>query len=110
LLSGAIISLGAGGAALWKRIVGAAICGGSAGLLSIILSGCIGYEMGLEFGELAVHFVWRAFALIIATSLGALITELQLPEPFVNPASMEKTVSGKTDESNDYQNLERENV
>lgn len=90
LLCGAMVALGAAGAALWKRIIGAAICGGGAGLVSIIFSGYIGYGMGLGFGELAVHFAWRAFAFIIVTSLGAIITEVQMPEPSMNPWS-EKT-------------------
>jgi len=82
LLCGALATLGAGGAKLWKRIVGAAICGVAAALFSLVFSGCMGYEIG--FGEIAVRFAWRAFVFTTLTSLGAMITELQLPEPREN--------------------------
>jgi hypothetical protein len=83
LLCGALATLGAGGAELWKRVIGAAICGGSMGLLSTVFSGLVGYGELIGFGESAVRFAWRAFAFTILTSLGAMITELQLPEPEV---------------------------
>lgn len=81
LLCGAMATLGAGGAELWKRVIGAAICGGAVGLLSIVFSELMGYGEVIGFGEIAVRFAWRAFAFMILTSLGAMITELQLPEP-----------------------------
>jgi len=81
LLCGAMATLGAGGARLWKRVVGAAICGGAVALFSIVFSGCMGYGEMIGFGEIAVRFAWRAFAFMTLTSLGAMITELQLPEP-----------------------------
>jgi hypothetical protein len=90
LLCGAIATLGAGGARLWKRIVGAAICGGAVALLSIIFSGCMWYGAGLGFGEIAIRFAWRAFAFMLLTPLGAIITELQLPEPYWTDFSVQK--------------------
>ena len=81
LLCGALATLGAGGAELWKRVIGAAICGCAVGLLSTVFTGLVGYAEVIEFGEIAVRFAWRAFAFTILTSLGAMITELQLPEP-----------------------------
>lgn len=81
LLCGILATLGAGGAELWKRLMGAAICGGTVGLLSTVSSGLMGYGEVIGFGEIAVQFAWRAFAFSIFTSLGAMITELQLPEP-----------------------------
>jgi hypothetical protein len=79
LLCGALATLGAGGARLWKRVAGAALCGAAVALFSLVFSGCMGY--GIGFGEIAVQFAWRAFAFMTLTSLGAMITELQLPEP-----------------------------
>jgi hypothetical protein len=90
LLCGATASLAAGGAPLWKRVVGAAISGGAMGLLSVVFSGWIGYG-GLGLGEMAVPCIWRAFAFMMVTSLGAIITELQLPEPSVNRKSSQRT-------------------
>jgi hypothetical protein len=83
LLCGALTTLGAGGAQLWKRVIGAAICGGAVALISIIVSGYIGYGGVSGFNEFAIGFAWRAFIFMIVTSLGAMITELQLPEPSV---------------------------
>jgi hypothetical protein len=83
LLCGALTTLGAGGARLWKRVVGAAICGCAVALLSIAISVCIGYGGVIGFDEFAIGFAWRAFVFMIVTSLGAMITELQLPEPYV---------------------------
>jgi hypothetical protein len=82
LLCGATATLGAGGARLWKRVVGAAICGGAVALLSIVFSSCM--AQGIGFGEIAVQFAWRAFAFMTLTSLGAMLTELQVPEPQEN--------------------------
>jgi hypothetical protein len=81
LLCGAMATLGAGGAELWKRVIGAAICGGAVGLLSTVFSGLMGYVGVIGFAGMAVRFVSHAFAFTILTSLGAMITELQLPEP-----------------------------
>jgi hypothetical protein len=82
LLCGATATLGAGGARLWKRVVGAAICGGAVALLSIVFSSCM--AQGIGFGDIAVQFAWRAFAFMTLTSLGAMLTELQVPEPQEN--------------------------
>jgi hypothetical protein len=81
LLCGAAVTLGAGGADLWKRVIGAAVCGGIVGLFYTAFSGILGYGAVLGFGEIVVRFVWRAFTFTILTSLGSMITELQLPEP-----------------------------
>jgi hypothetical protein len=81
LLCGATVTLGAGGADLWKRVIGAAICGGVVGLFYTAFSGILGHGTVLGSGDIVVRFVWRAFAFTILTSLGSMITELQLPEP-----------------------------
>ncbi|MBW2311687.1 MAG: hypothetical protein JRF35_11540 [Deltaproteobacteria bacterium] len=81
LLCGALVTLGAGGSELWKRVIGAAICGCAVGLFSTAFSGLMGYGEVIEYGTIAVRFAWRVFVFTILTSLGAMITELQLPEP-----------------------------
>lgn len=82
LLCGVAVTLGAGGAALPKRIIGGAICGGVVGVLytgvsAILDAGPIG------FGEMATHCLWRVFILAILSSIGVILTELKLPEPSV---------------------------
>ena len=81
LLCGALSTLGAGGAELWKRIIGSALCGSVMGLASTVFTGLIGYSELIGFGELVVRCAWSVFIFAILTTLGAIITELQLPEP-----------------------------
>jgi len=83
VLCGAAVTLGAGGAALWKRIIGAAICGGVVGLLYTTVSAILGYGGPIEVGEMATGCVWRVFAFTIFSTMGVLLTELKLPEPRV---------------------------
>lgn len=84
LLCGAVVTLGAGGAGVWKRIIGAAICGGVIGLLYTAVSAIIGYSELIGFSEIAIACVWRIFIFTIISSIAALFTELQLPEPEVS--------------------------
>ena len=81
LLCGAVVTLGAGGAALWKRIVGAAICGGAVGVLYTAGAAILGYGWPVGVGEMATGCVWRVFVSAIFSTMGALLTELTLPEP-----------------------------
>jgi len=78
-----VVTLGAGGAALWKRIVGAAICGGVVGLLYTAVSMILGYGGPIEVGEMATGCIWRVFVFTILSTMGVLLTELKLPEPRV---------------------------
>jgi hypothetical protein len=81
LLCGAAVTLGAGGAALWKRIIGAVVCGGVVGVLSTAVSTLLGYGGPVRLGEMATGCVWRVLVLTIFSAIGVILTELQLPEP-----------------------------
>ena len=81
LLCGATVTLGAGGAALSKRVTGAAICGGVIGVLYTILSQILGHVGPIGFGETAASCFWRVFVFGIFSAIGAILTELKLPEP-----------------------------
>jgi hypothetical protein len=83
MLCGAAVTLGAGGAALWKRIIGAAICGGVVGVLYTAVSVILGYGGPTGVGEITTGCVWRAFVFTIFSTIGVLLTELKLPEPRV---------------------------
>jgi len=79
---GAAVTLGCGGAVLWKRIVAAAVCGVALGLLYTIVTGAIGLrETGVLAGAIAKSCFWRVFIFTILTTIGAIITELKLPDP-----------------------------
>jgi hypothetical protein len=81
LLIGIVITAGAGGAALWKRIAGAAICGAAVGILSAVSSGWVGANDPVEISVIAIHCLWRGFVFTVVSILGVLITELNMPEP-----------------------------
>jgi hypothetical protein len=80
LLCGAYYTLMAGGARLGSRVLGAVLCGIATGvaftLASLALAGG-----SIQLGELAVAGIWRAFALAVLSPIGAILTELTLPEP-----------------------------
>ncbi len=80
LFCGRFVSLGCGGAVLWKRIVAATFCGIVIGILSTGVSAIVGVDV-LAAGEIAKSCVWRVFVLAILSTMGALITELRLPDP-----------------------------
>jgi hypothetical protein len=79
LVCGAVVTLGCGGALLWKRIVAATICGIVLGVLYTAISAII--VDGLATGDIAAICFWRVFVFAILTTVGAIATELKLPEP-----------------------------
>lgn len=75
LLCGVVITLGCGGAGLGKRIISAAVCGILAGILYTAISATFSYNSNIIAGG-----IWRIFIFAILSTIGALITELYLPE------------------------------
>ena len=80
LLCGAWVTLGAGGVVLWKRIVAAAICGAVTGLLYTAVSAILIYSGQAENQSIGITCLWRVFIFPIFSTIGAIITELNLPE------------------------------
>jgi hypothetical protein len=83
LLCGAAVTSGARGAPLPKRIIGGAVCGGLVGALYTGVSAVLGYGGSIGLGEMATDCVWRVFLLTILSTIGVMLTELNLPEPSV---------------------------
>jgi hypothetical protein len=80
LICGALYTLMAGGAGLGSRVLGAVLCGIATGVASSLVSyGLAGWETPLS--GLAVAGVWRAFVLAVLAPIGAILTELTMPEP-----------------------------
>jgi len=77
---GAAVTLGCGGAVLWRRIVAATVCGAGVALLYIVESAAIGHN-GITVGDIAKGCAWRVFVFAVLSTIGAIITELKLPEP-----------------------------
>ncbi len=78
MLCGAAVTLGAGGAALGKRVIVAAICGGMIGVLYTGISAILGRA---EISEIAAGGLWWVFLFTIFSAFGVLVTEIWLPEP-----------------------------
>jgi len=76
LLIGIAATAGAGGAALWKRIAGAAMCGAAVGLFSAVVSGWLGADDPVNISIIAINCLWRAFIFTTVTVLGVLLTEI----------------------------------
>jgi predicted transporter len=76
LICGAVVTLGCGGATLGKRIVAAAVCGVLTGVLYTAVSAIIMSHNS----SIVADGIWRIFIFTIISSIGAIITELKLPE------------------------------
>jgi len=81
LLIGMVVTLGAGGAPLWKRIAGAALCGVAVGGFSAVVSGLLATNDLTGVSTIAITGIWRAFVLTLVSVVGVLVTETILPEP-----------------------------
>jgi hypothetical protein len=80
MLWGCIVNLGAGGATLSRRVIGAALCGGITGIAYTILSGVL-YENTASIHDIMVTGLWRVFIFTIFSVIGSILTEIMLPEP-----------------------------
>ncbi len=80
-LCGAAVTFGCGGAVLWKRIAAAAVCGAAVGMLYPAVSAMLAYGKPIAVGEIAIGCVWRVFVFAGLSTIGAIVTELKLPEP-----------------------------
>jgi hypothetical protein len=75
LICGTAVTLGCGGAALGKRIVTATVCGVLAGAIYAGISALLSYN-----GGIVASCIWRMFIFAILCTIGAIVTELKLPE------------------------------
>ena len=84
LVCGAAVTLGAGGAMIWHRVIGAVICAAAVGVFSTLISAVLGAGDAIGFSEIAVIGLWRIFVFTILSVVGLLFTEITLPEPETN--------------------------
>ncbi len=80
LVCGFVLTLSAGGLALWKRIVSAALCGIAAAIISVAFS-VFTAQQPITPGLYLAAAAWRAFAFAAFSAILAVITELKLPDP-----------------------------
>ncbi len=81
-ICGSAVTLGCGGATLWKRIVCATACGIAAAIMFTSATGLLfAKDLGIGLGNLVGTGIWRVFGFAILATLGAIVSELRLPEP-----------------------------
>ncbi len=81
LLGGSLVTVGCGGAALGRRIVAAAATGALTAWIATLVLAILGAASGVAAAGAIPIAVWRTFLLTILATLGAVFTELSLPEP-----------------------------
>ena len=81
MICGAAVTLGAGGAEIRQRIIGAALCGVAVGVFSTVISAGIHSGPPISIAVIIVNSMWRIFVFTIFSVVGLLITEINLPEP-----------------------------
>jgi hypothetical protein len=77
LICGAAATLGCGGAALGKRVITAAVCGVLAGAFYAGISALLSHN-----GGIVASSVWRMFIFAILVTIGAIATEIKLPDSY----------------------------
>ena len=78
---GVKITLFAGGLSRVKRIISATIVGLVIGIAYSIAANKMEQGWNLEQVQLWIPLIWRSFALAIFCTIGAVVTEIKLPEP-----------------------------
>ena len=66
---------------MWKRIVAAVICGIALGVLYPAVSATLVKKMAAV--DIAKACIWCVFIFTVLSTVGAIVTELILPEPKV---------------------------
>ncbi|MBN2373954.1 hypothetical protein JXL19_09235 [bacterium] len=108
LFCGSAATLFSGGSAIGKRIIGAAISGCLAGFFYTALSSILAMFYPIGYGNLAISGAWRIFIFTFLAVIGAILTELTLPEPSTETLmdlrfikNHENTQKGFSDENTD---------
>lgn len=79
MLCGIVVTLGAGGMALWKRIVTAAVSGAAIGVFATVVAAVLDHK--LPASKLITLCAMHTFASVLFATIGAVITEMMLPDP-----------------------------
>ena len=83
LICGGRITLGCGGAVLWRRIVAATVCSAAVGVLYSLVSTVLAYTNRFELtaGTVITGCLWRVFLFSVLSTIGAIAAELRVPDP-----------------------------
>ncbi len=80
-ISGAVTTIGAKGAPLGKRFIGATICGALTGIFYTGITLWISHDAGISIKSIVVDCFWRVFLFSIFSTIGSIITEMRIPDP-----------------------------
>jgi hypothetical protein len=78
---GWLVTTGCKGAALGRRIAASAICGGAVGLLYTAATMTLSSVSEVTLSSYDISCPWRVFIFTILSTIGAIVTELRLPDP-----------------------------
>ena len=81
LISGSVVTRWCGGARIGKRILAAAVCGAGIALFYTLISAFVWNYYSLGMDDLLVVCMWRLFFFTLFTTIGAILTEIRLPDP-----------------------------
>jgi hypothetical protein len=81
LICGVGVTLGCGGAKLWRRIVAATISGVLLGILATIAGVTMGRSNPAEATNPVLRGAMLIFVFTLLSTIGAIIAEMQLPDP-----------------------------
>jgi hypothetical protein len=91
LILGGLVTLGSGGAALSKRIIGGIVCGGLIGSLSAAMPSMFGYGSSIGISDMLSNGIWRAFVCSLMSAVGVILTEIKLPGSDAQCQNRQKT-------------------
>jgi len=68
---------------MWARVIAAVGCGILTGVLSTAVMAVLADRIGspLPVGRLTTLVVWQMFVFAVVSPLGAILTELKIPDP-----------------------------
>jgi hypothetical protein len=80
LVCGVAVTLGCGGAALWRRVLAATLCGVVLALFYTVVSMIIGGGQVVA-GDIVIQGRWSVLIFAVFSTIGALTAELSQPDP-----------------------------
>jgi hypothetical protein len=79
ILCGIAVTLGAGGAALWRRIVAATVSGAAIGIFATVAAAVLDHSSAAS--KLITLCAMHTFASAVLATIAAIIAEMMLPDP-----------------------------
>jgi len=79
VLCGVAVTLGAGGAVLWRRIITAAVSGAAIGIFATVTAAM--FDHSATASKLITLCAMHTFASAVLATIAAIVTEMMLPDP-----------------------------